>query len=75
MVTACSHPPQLTVAESFPEHVGGELNNWLRRRFLVPGRLAKRTGILQGISAHPARKGETAHRSEAIVARLFALYA
>ncbi len=62
----------LIETESFPEHVEGELTNWLRRRFLVPGRLTKRTGFLRGISAHLARKGETTHRGESIVAHLFA---
>ena len=62
----------LIETESFPEHVEGELTNWLRRRFLVPGRLTKRTGVLRGISAHLARKGEATHRGESIVAHLFA---
>ncbi len=61
----------LIETESFPEHVEGELTNWLRRRFLVPGRLTKRTGFLRGISAHLARKGEATLRGESIVAHLF----
>lgn len=61
----------LIETESLPEHVEGELSNWLRRRFLVPGRLTMRTGVLRGISAHLARKGETTHRGESIVAHLF----
>jgi SAM-dependent methyltransferase len=58
--------------ESFPEHVEGELTNWLRGRFLVPRRLTQRTGVLRRISARLARKGETTHRGEAIVAYLSA---
>jgi predicted SAM-dependent methyltransferase len=57
--------------ESFPEHVEGELTNWLRRRFFVPGRLTTRTRVLRGISARLARKGEATHRGESVVAHLF----
>jgi SAM-dependent methyltransferase len=62
----------LIETESFPEHVEGELTNWLRRRFLVPGRLTSRTRVLRGISARLARKGEATHRGESVVAHLFA---
>jgi SAM-dependent methyltransferase len=58
--------------ESFPEHVEGELANWLRRTFFVPRRITTRTGVLRSVSAHLARKGETTHRGESIVAHLFA---
>jgi SAM-dependent methyltransferase len=58
--------------ESFAEHVEGEQANWLRRRFYIPRRLVTRTGILRGVSAHLARKGEATHRGESIVAHLFA---
>lgn len=62
----------LIATESLPEHVEGELANWLRRRFLVPSRFTMQTRVLRGVSAYLARKGEATHRGEAIVAHFLA---